>query len=163
MNRKLIALAIALVAIAGMMVASSGPAQQVTPQQQNLPVQVQAPGNPLTLQTAFTQTSTGAAAANTITVAALAGKTIYVTGFEITGDGSTAGTPITITLAFGGTTVGNYSLTPGAIATLAQVTVAFEFSAPIVSPTVGTNCVLTVPSFGAGNTAASATIHGYYQ
>lgn len=163
MKRKLIALAICLVAIAGMMVATSLPAQQVTPQQQNLPVQVQAPGNPLTLQTAFCQTSTGAAAAQTITVAALAGKSIYVTGFEITGTGATGASNIVITLAFGGTTVANYNMEIVAGATTNQPVLFVEFTQPIVSPTVGTNCVLTVPSFGAGNTQASAVIHGYYQ
>jgi hypothetical protein len=140
--------------------AISGP---VNPGAQALETQLTPAGHANTTQTAFVQTSTGAAAANTITVAGLSGKNIFVTGFEITGDGSTAGTPITITLAFGGTTVGNYSLTPGAIATLATVQEDIEFTVPVTSGAPGGNCVLTVPSFGSGNTAASVTIHGFYQ
>lgn len=137
--------------------------QGVGPQQQVNPVQLNPPGNVLTLQSAFCQTSTGGAAANTITVPALAGKSIFVTGFEISGLGATSASNITITLAFGGVTVADYQLEIVAGATTTEPFLSVEYAEPIVSPGIGTNCVLTVPSFGTGNTAASVVLHGFYQ
>jgi hypothetical protein len=138
-------------------------AQQVLPNQQRTVTQDEPPGAPLTTQTAFCQTSTGGAQANTITVAALAGKTIYITGFEISGDGATGQSVIAVTLGFGGTTVANYSFNVVAGATSVNPPLAVEYTFPLVAPTVGTSCVLTVPSFGTGNTSASVTLHGFYE
>lgn len=163
MNRKWSALGIAAIVMALLAVWAYAPAQFVTPTQQVNPVQINPPGNAYTLQTAFCQTSATAASANTITVAGLAGKTIYVTGFEITGSGATATSDITITLASGGTTQATYVLDVPAGVTTANANLFVEYSSPIVGLASGNNAVLTVPSFGSGNTAAAVTIHGYYQ
>lgn len=144
-------------------VATVAIAQQVLPNQQRVVGQTDPPGYALTTQTAFCQTSTGGAQANTITVAGLAGKTIYVTGFEITGSGATAASDIAITLASGGTTQANYTLPVIAGATLIETPLIVEFTTPVSGLAVGNNAVLTVPSFGSGNTAASVTLHGYYE
>ena len=138
-------------------------AQQVTPTTQVLPVQINPAGQPLTLQTAWTVTSTGGAQANTCTQAASAGKTNYCTGFEVTGSGATAASAITVTLASGGTTVANYTVTVPAGATAATPNLIVTFNPPLVGLAPGQNMVLTVPSFGAGNTNASATLHGFTQ
>lgn len=138
-------------------------AQQVFPTQQTQPVQVQPPGNPNTLQTAWCSTSTGGAQANTITEAAVVGKTHYATGFEITGLGATSQTSVTVTLASGGTTIGNWTVNVPAGATTSITPLVVEFELPIAGLSPGTSMVLTVPTFGSGNTAASATFHGFDQ
>jgi hypothetical protein len=161
--RKIAAAVIALAVMVGCLVCVPSPAAPVTPGQQTAVTQVEPPGAPNTLQTAFCQTSTGAAAAQTITVAALAGKQIYVTGFEVTGTGATGAVNVVITIAFGGTTVANYDMEVVAGATTNQPNLIVEFTHPLVAPTPGTSCVFTVPTFGAGNTQASATIHGFYE
>lgn len=163
MSRKSIIVSGLLALAALVAVFSWGESQQITQQTQNLPVQIQAPGNPFTLQTAWTQTSTGGAQANTVTQAASAGKTNYCTGFEITGSGATAAVNVTVTLASGGTTVANYTFVVPAGATLQATPLIVEYPAPIVGLAPGQSMVLTVATFGAGNTGASVTMHGYTQ
>ena len=138
-------------------------AQQVTPTTQVLPVQINPAGQPLTLQTAWTQTATGAASAATVTQPASAGKTNYCTGFEVTGGGATGASVITVTLASGGTTIANYNVTVPAGATAATPNLIVTFNPPLVGLAPGQNMVLTVPSFGAGNTNSAATMHGFTQ
>jgi hypothetical protein len=135
----------------------------VTAQQQTLPIQWCPPGEPSTLQTAFCQTSTGGAQANTVTVPALAGKTIYVTGIEVTGSGATAASNVAITLASSATTQANWTFVVPAGATLQATPLVIEFQDPIVGLAPGNTAVLTVGTFGSGNTGASVTIHGFYQ
>ena len=137
--------------------------QQVNPGATTLAVQLTPPGAATTLQTFWSFTSTGGAQANTLTQPAQAGKTNYCTGFEVTGAGATGASIVTVTLASGGTTVGNWSVTIPAGATTTITPLIVEFTSPFVGSAPGQNMVLTVPSFGAGNTNASATMHGYSQ
>lgn len=137
--------------------------QGVQPGQQVNPVQVNPAGNPLTLQTAWTQTATGAATATTVTQAASAGKTNYCTGFEITGLGATGASGIAVTLSSGGTTIANYTFAVPAGVTVGCTPLVVTFNPPLVGLAAGQNMILTVPSFGAGNTAASVTMHGFTQ
>jgi hypothetical protein len=112
----------------------------------------------------LSSSSANAAAANNNTLPGAAGATTYVTGFEITGDGATAGAIITVTLTgiLGGTAT--YYITIPAGATTAITPLAVEFSSPGF-PASGANTAITlnVPSFGAGNTNAAVTIRGYQQ
>lgn len=122
---------------------------------------------PSTLNTfVFTDTdidasSAVAAAANNVTLAGVAGQTTFITGFEITGDGATAGSIITITITgvLGGTKT--YFLTIPAGVTTAITPLIVEFARPIPASAVNTAIVVNVPSFGAGNTNAAVTAHGF--
>lgn len=106
--------------------------------------------------------SANAAAANNVTLGAAAFYTTYVTGFEITGDGATAGSIITVTLTgiLGGTATYYITVPTGAGTAITPLTV--EFTSPGF-PASATNQTITlnVPSFGGGNTNAAVTIRGY--
>lgn len=110
-------------------------------------------------QTTVAGSSTGGAQANTVTIAGTAGKITYISGFEVTGAGATGASVITVTLAVGGVTH-NFSVAIPAGAAVGVTPLIVEYSVPLPS-TIGGNAVLTVPSFGAGNTNASANLHGY--
>ena len=112
-----------------------------------------------------TASSANAAAANNVTIPAPgAGLTNWVTGFEITGNGATAGSVIAVTLTgvIGGTKT--YFLTIPAGAGVSITPLINEFPAPGL-PASGPNVAITlnVPSFGVGNTNAAASINGYNQ
>ena len=110
--------------------------------------------------TAVDASSANAAAANNVSLPAVAGQTNSVTGFEVTGAGATGASVITITLTgvVGGPL--NYQLAIPAGAGVGVTPLIVEFPTPI--PATGPNVAITlnVPSFGAGNTNAAATIHG---
>ena len=122
------------------------------------------PGSPGSLQIPFIlSTDSGGAAVATVTVPALGGKQIYITGWEVMGDGATGQSVIAITLGWGGTVFATYRYNVVAGVTTVQPNLFVEYVIPVTAGSPGQNCVLTVPSFGAGNTASSAVLHGYYQ
>lgn len=102
-----------------------------------------------------------AAAAATATLAAAAGKTTYMTGFDITGAGATAASVVTATVTglLGGTQ--SYTIAVPAGATLGIAPVFVAFSQPFPASAVNTAIVVTVPSLGAGNTNAVANARGF--
>lgn len=112
--------------------------------------------------TMITATSGNVAAASAVaTLAAAPGKTTYVTGINITGAGATAASIVTAVLS--GLVTGSQSFT---IAVPAGVTTAitplhFAFTTPIPASAANTAIVLTVPSFGSGNTNVTANAQGY--
>lgn len=116
------------------------------------------------VQPQSTQTSASAsvaAAAMTPTLAAPgAGLFNYVTGLAITGGGATAGSIINATLTglAGGTKTYSLAIPTGAIL---GVQLIIEFDAPLKAAGANSAVTLNVPSFGAGNTNASATLEGY--
>ena len=114
-------------------------------------------------QTALTASSANAAAANNQTLAGAAGKTTFISGFEITGAGATAGSTIAVTVT--GTITGtlNYRLVIPAGAGVAIVALIVMFSVPIPASAVNTAIVVNVPSFGAGNLDAAVVAHGFQQ
>lgn len=102
-----------------------------------------------------------AAQANNVSLGGVAGKMTYLTGFEITGLGATAGSTISVTI--GGTglaTPPTFSLTIPAGATTAITPLNIYFPTPIPASAVGQAITVNVPSFGAGNTAANVVAHG---
>ncbi len=105
-------------------------------------------------------TSTVAAQANSPTLPAVAAKTNYVSGFTVTGGGATAASAITITLSDGTNTL-NFMTEIPAGAGLQTQPLIVGFPKPLPATAGITAWTLTVPSFGAGNTAASANIFGY--
>lgn len=100
-------------------------------------------------------------AAAVATLAGVAGKTTYITGFRCGGSGSTAATVVNITVAglIGGTQT--YTMVSVAGATLANTPVIREFTQSIPASAVNTAIVVTMPALGAGNTNASCNAEGY--
>jgi len=102
--------------------------------------------------------------ANASAVAALAGvsaKTTYITGFEVTGSGSTAGAVVVVTVT--GTVTGTLSYiyvgTIGAL--LANTPLIVAFPKEIPASAVNTAIAVTVPALGTGNTNSAVVAHGY--
>lgn len=108
-------------------------------------------------------TSSGAAQANNSSLAAGGAGTLnWVTGFEIEGGGATAGAAVTATLTgvAGGTLNYMFEVPTGVGVQLSPIHVVFPFPG-IPAAALNSAITINVPSFGAGNTAASSAIHGY--
>lgn len=104
-------------------------------------------------------------AGNSIRVATLTGavdKTTYITGFEVTAAGATAGLPVSVTVAglVGGITLTYTFVFPAGVLVAAEPLVV-QFPRAIPSSATNTNIVVTVPAGGAGNTHSTVTAHGY--
>jgi hypothetical protein len=97
------------------------------------------------------------------TLAAVAGKTTYVTGFSVTGAGATAGLPVTVTLTgvVGGPLNFTYCAAVGAL--VANTPLVVVFPEPIPAAAVNTAITVSCPALGAGNTNNTATIYGFAQ
>jgi len=128
-----------------------------------LPVQVFPAGAGTSSATQVTASSTGAAAALTETLPGVAGKTTYLTGFQITGGGATAASNITVTVTGLISGTNSYNITVPAGATVGITPLNVTFPNPISASAVNTAIVVNVPSFGAGNTAAAAAAQGFQQ
>lgn len=103
-----------------------------------------------------------AASAAVATLPAVSAKTTYITGFELTASGSTAGLPVTVTVAglLSGTL--SYTFTFAAGVLVASTPLIVEFPQPLPASAVNTAIVVTLPSGGTGNTNATADAHGFY-
>jgi hypothetical protein len=84
----------------------------------------------------------------------------YVSGFEIAFGGATAGSIVAATLAgvLGGTIT--YPIAVPGSATSGGI-LAIEFNPALAGVDLTTAITLSVPAFGAGNTRAGASLHGY--
>lgn len=102
-----------------------------------------------------------AAATATATLAAVAAKTTYITGFELTGAGATAGSVVvaTVTGTLGGTL--SYVFTVPTGATVGCAPLQVEFSPALPGSALNTAIVVSLPSLGAGSTNAAAVAHGF--
>lgn len=102
-----------------------------------------------------------AAAAATVSLAAAAGKTNFITGFDVTGAGATAASVIQVTVSGlkAGTLTFEMAIPAGVTAPVTPLQVRFPY--PLVASAQNTAITLTVPSFGAGNTNASANLYGF--
>lgn len=103
----------------------------------------------------------GAAAQITATLPAVAGQTTYLAGFYVDGLGATAGSVIEVTVsgALGGSFTRKMTIPAGA--GVAVTPLEMNFTRPIPSSAVNTAIVVTVPTFGAGNTNAIVRAWGY--
>jgi len=103
-----------------------------------------------------------AAASAAATLTGTASTTVYISGFEVTGSGSTAGLPVTVTVAglLGGTRSYTYTFETGATVGNKPLIVAYE--PPLPASGVNTAIVVTCPSGGAGNTNNTVVAHGFY-
>lgn len=107
------------------------------------------------------QTSSGAAAALTATLAAVSGRRTFLAGFYVDGLGATGASiiDVTITGLLGGTITRKVNVVAGATTTITPL--AVEFARPIPASADNTAIVVNVPSFGAGNTQALVGVHGF--
>ena len=93
--------------------------------------------------------------------AAVAGKTTYITGFEVTSGGATTAALVTATVAglLGGTASYTYGASAGAL--LANGPMMVTFNPPLPASALNTAIVVTLPALGLGNTNATVVAHGY--
>lgn len=96
------------------------------------------------------------------TIPAVAGKTAYLTGYEITGAGATAGLPVIATVVGLITGTVSHIVVAAAGALVANVPVIVEYGVAVPASAVNIDIVVTVPAFGAGNTHSTVVSHGYY-
>lgn len=101
-----------------------------------------------------------AAAANNQTLAAAAGMRTYISGFVITGGGATAASVVSVTITGLANTL-NFDIPVPAGAAAGIQPLWVEFDPPLPASAENTAIVLNVPSFGAGNTKASASAWGF--
>ena len=108
----------------------------------------------------------GGAQSNAATLTGKAGQYTYLEGFDITGSGATAATVVEVT------TTGLANNLKFEVPVAAGVTAPFiantpvysvRFPTPLPSSATNTNIVVTLPSFGSGNTNASITVYGFTQ
>lgn len=97
----------------------------------------------------------------TATVPAVAGRTNYITGFEVTGAGATAASVVsfTITGLLGGTSTWSIVAPAGATTSIVPLTISFPI--PVPASAVNTAIVASLPALGAGNTNAAVVLRGF--
>lgn len=98
----------------------------------------------------------------TATIAAVAGKTNYISGIEIASGGATLAALVNATISglVGGVTI-TYPYAAVAGVTLMGAPLVVQFFPAIPANAANTAIVAALPALGAGNTAATVTIHGY--
>lgn len=112
--------------------------------------------------TQITSSSGNQANTNAVaTLAAVAAKTTYITGFTCTAAGATAAAVVEVTVVglIGGTAT--YIFTAPAGATVAATPLNVQFPEPVAASAVNTAIVVTLPALGAGNTNAAVVATGY--
>lgn len=95
------------------------------------------------------------------TLPAVAGKTNYIAGLEISGSGATAASVVTATIT--GLLGGTQSLTVPVVAgaTLGNGLISIKFSPPFPGSAVNTAIVVSCPALGAGNTNNVVNVRGF--
>ncbi len=107
--------------------------------------------------------NSSANSAFSLSLPAVAGKTNYITGFEISGGGATA---VSIPQAnITGITAAAilYTILIPAGALTSVVNFSIEFTRPIPASAANTAITLNIPAFGAGNLLQAAFLHGFYK
>jgi hypothetical protein len=99
----------------------------------------------------------------TATLPAVAGKTNYLSGFEVTGSGATAGLAVSVTVTglLGGTLTYTYVAEAGAL--VGNKPLIVPFSPPLPASAANTPIVVSCPALGAGNTNNAVVAHGFVQ
>lgn len=102
-----------------------------------------------------------AAATATATLAAVAGKTTYITGFQINSAGSTAAAVVspTVTGVITGTMTYTYVSVAGV--TLGNQPLSIVFNPPLPASAPNTAIAVALPSLGSGNTNATVNAQGF--
>src|SRR5450755_2616266 len=102
-----------------------------------------------------------AAAVAAATLAAVAGKTTYITGFAITGSGATTGLPVSVTVTGVITGTLTYTYTAVAGVLVANTPLVIHFSSPIPASATNTTIVVSCPTLGSGNTNNTTNAYGF--
>lgn len=126
-------------------------------------------GNPLDPTAALPQGATQVNAASgdvpngvaAATLPAVVGKTNYLTGFEITGSGATAGLPVAVTVTgiLGGTLTYIYNFAAGVL--VGNQPLAMQFFPPLQASAANVAIVVSCPAGGAANAHNATVAHGY--
>ena len=108
--------------------------------------------------------ATSGNAANAIAIAtlpAVAAKTTYITGFDVTGSGATAGLPVAVTVAglLGGSITYTYVAATGAL--LPNTPLSIRFPAPMPASAVNTAITVSCAALGVGSTNNVVNAFGY--
>lgn len=103
-----------------------------------------------------------AAAVATATLPAVANRTNFLSGFDVTAGGSTAGAVVNLTIAglLGGTRTYAFAAPIGAAVGATPLVVYFD--PPLPASAANTAIVVSMPSLGAGNTNACVNAEGYH-
>lgn len=102
-----------------------------------------------------------AAATAAATLAAVSGKTTYITGFTVTGTGATAAlaVSVTVTNVVTGTMTYTYAAAAGVAVANTPLNVAFPY--PIPANAANTTIVVSCPTLGSGNTNNTVNAYGF--
>jgi hypothetical protein len=112
--------------------------------------------------TAITASSANQANANAVaTLAAVSGKTTYITGFALTASGATAASVVTATVAGVITGTMNFTFVAPAGVTAQATPLVVNFPQPVPASATNTTIVVTLPALGSGNTNATAAAWGF--
>lgn len=95
------------------------------------------------------------------TLVGVAGKTAYLSGFQISGAGATAGLPVLVTVTglLGGTLTFIYTAVAGVL--LGNAPLVVKFDPPLPAAAAAGNIVVSCPALGAGNTNNTANAQGF--
>jgi len=95
------------------------------------------------------------------TLAGVAGKTTHITGFSVSGSGSTAALPVTVTITntVGGTLHYTYAAVAGVLLINGMINMSFPY--PIPANAANTAIVVSCPALGLGNTNNTMVAYGY--
>jgi hypothetical protein len=99
-------------------------------------------------------------AAAVATLPGVAGKTTYITGFEVTASGATAGLAVDVTVTGPAATL-HYSFVFPAGAAVGAAPLIVQLPRALPAAALNTPIVVTLPAGGAGNTNAAVNAHGY--
>jgi hypothetical protein len=112
--------------------------------------------------TVVTAGQSGAAALLGATLGTAADKTTHISGFIVTGAGATAASVITVTLSnvVGGPYTFRIAIPAGATVGITPLSV--NFNPPLQAVAANTAIVVSVPSFGVGNTDAALMAWGFH-
>lgn len=95
------------------------------------------------------------------TLPAVADKTNYITGFEVTGLGATAGVGVNVVVSglIGDDLTYVYAAAAGAL--VENTPLMVKFPQPIPAADVNTAITVTCPALGTGNTKNVVNVHGF--
>ena len=94
------------------------------------------------------------------TLAAAAAVTTYITGFEVTATGSTAGSVVDVTVTDGTWTKTYVLVAPAGVST-AAAPLMVEFTRPVAASAVNTAITVTCPALGAGSAHCAVNATGF--
>lgn len=102
-----------------------------------------------------------AAAIAAASLPAVASRTNYLTGFEVTGAGATAALPVLVTVVgcLGGTLTYTYSAASTVLTGNNPLVV--NFPQPLQATAANTAITVSCPSLGLGNTSNTVNVHGF--